>query len=89
MRARLKRVEEVDPHWICCGAFRDIVNAEAGKIVIIDPEVRYCDVRCQWCGREFINVPFRGLIAGKVGDGVTLVAIPFAELDEGEDGGFR
>ena len=96
MRARLKRVDELDPRWICCESFRDTVNAEAGKIVTIDPEVCYCDVRCQWCKREFTNVPFRRLVAGELrvdlleGRTVdcTLIAVPFVDLDEGE-GGFR
>lgn len=82
IRARAKKIEDVDPRYICCCMYAKVVAAFEGQEFELEDEIGYANVQCGRCGREFKNMSFRW-IRGKRGV-YSMVALPFVDLDEGK-----
>jgi hypothetical protein len=82
LRARLKRLEDIDPSEICCDGMREsLLAAQNIEIAVIPGEFFIQDRVCNQCGKVRKNV--RGLRMAERVKGCNFVAASFVDIDEG------
>lgn len=89
MRARTKRLEDIDPELVCCEKLAQRFRDMAGMEIEVTEPIFAGRLRCQYCGHlhrklshaTLVNDPFGHRRAGTIG----VIAFAFIDLDEGSE----